>query len=262
VLELTEIALYLPQLPPFLDSLAIVHFSDLHTRRLGPNERRLARLIQRGCDLATCSGDSCWDNWYGFSSPPDVAAAVTVFRHLLAAADRPAALFAVQGNHDPKRFMDRLADLGVGVLANETRRIELPGRGPFNLSGIRCARRKNADICRTLLQADPGLFTICICHYPELAEALAAGGVDLILTGHTHGGQICLPGRRPMVTHSRVGRRYSSGLSRIGPAAVYTTRGIGYSIAPVRLFCPPEAVHLTLRRGDPAETTIRRTVIS
>ena len=158
--------------------------------------------------------------------------------------------------------MDRIASLGVTVLANQTQRIELPGRDPFNLSGIRCYRRTTTDVCKTLLQADPQLFSICICHYPELAEPLAAGGVDLILTGHTHGGQVCLPGRRPIITHSRIGRKFATGLGAIGKARIYTTRGVGYSLLPLRIFCPPEVVRLTLRRGDPANTTIHRTSLA
>ena len=101
VLELTDIALHLPQLPQSLDSLVVVNFSDLHAHRSRSKERIIAELIQQGSDLITCSGDSCWDHWFGQYAAPDVNAAAAVFQHLLSRPNHTPPIYAVQGNHDP-----------------------------------------------------------------------------------------------------------------------------------------------------------------
>jgi predicted MPP superfamily phosphohydrolase len=273
---LTEQSLFLPQAPDFLEGLRILFFSDMHTLGYRNREKQLKQLMTQGCDLLLCGGDSCYEPTVNFwqsseqnnnqKSPsgkersfwqPKVDKALTVWRKLLEGFDCPLGTYVVQGNHDPNIFMRELNQLPVTVLSNECRQLELAGGGRFNLCGINCAGRTQADVVRTLLNVEPGLFTLGVCHYPEKIEALAAGGVDLILCGHTHGGQICLPGGKPLCTHSQTGQKYVAGLERIGASLTYTTRGLGATFAPLRLFCPAEIVRLTLRRGEYERSTNR-----
>jgi len=278
MVKLTEISLYLPQLPDRLEGLRLVHFGDVHTRRCGPRERRLHEIVRQGCDLVLCSGDSCFQlcianpmrdikqdkkpprpglRWNGWVFAPRSDDAVTLFKRLLENHACSLGVYVVRGNHDSSDFIERVAQMGVRVLSNQAARIDLPNGGRFNLAGMLGYGRVTTDIPKTLLEVDPELFTIALCHYPEMAEALATAGVDLILAGHTHGGQICLPTGRAIVTHSCTGRKYTAGLERIGDSYLYTTRGMGQTAVPFRLFCPPEVVRITLHRGDFDRTVVR-----
>jgi len=265
--RLTQVELYWPHLPLELEGLRLLHVGDLHTRGWGAAEEALSRLLaEPRFDLLVCTGDLCYPHRPklfctdhaapeaagrhtagGFRLYPNVATALDVCARLFSRLPRPAV--AVQGNHDPKALMERLAALGVTILANAAAVVPLPGRAPLQVVGVRCANRDRTDAAAALAQLRGGLFTIALCHYPELAEALAAGGADLVLAGHTHGGQLCLPGGRPLMTHSRTGRRYVAGLERLASTLVFTTRGAATTFLHLRLFCPAELALLTLRRG-------------
>ena len=265
----TEISLFLPRLPDFLEGMRLLLASDLYTAGYGRNEKILGSIIRQGADLLLFVGDFCrhmvignpFGSWQepckvGFSAkglafPPQSKRALYVTRKLLQNADFPLGIFAVLGNHDPADFVHDLTRLGVTTLDNETRQLTTFKERRFNICGVNCLSRSSMDIAETVLEMDPSLFTIGLCHFPEMAEPLAGAGVDLILAGHTHGGQICLPDGTPLISHSQTGRKYSSGLERLGDNFIYTSRGLGNSIIPVRVNCPPEITRLTLHRGKP-----------
>ncbi len=106
------------------------------------------------------------------------------------------------------------------------------------------------DAARAALEGAPNIFKIALIHSAELADVAADAGFSLYLAGHTHGGQICLPGGMPIITHMSRHRRYASGLWRHGPMVGYTTAGIGVSGLPVRFNTRGEAVLITLRRAS------------
>jgi hypothetical protein len=278
MLELTEISLHLPQLPDYLRGLRILQVGDLHIRGYGQKERHLRRIISQGCDLLIFTGDFChqlrFSNPFAtqtyeplriglsrqgliFAAHTDLA--LEVCEKLLEECSPTLGAFAVQGNHDPNEFMQHLPRLGVTTLTNETQQVHVSNGSYFNLCGLRGYGRSTIDIAQTMLTTEPALFTIAVCHYPEIGMSLAGAGADLILSGHTHGGQICLPSGRPLVTHSFSGHQYATGLERIGSSFIYTTRGLGCSVIPIRLFCPPEITRITLQHGDHGETTIEAT---
>lgn len=281
MVSLSEIDLYFPHLPQGLDGVVLLHIGDLHTRGFGTKEQCVQQVIDRGADMIFCSGDFCFQmgisnplvrtaklhthdvgfGWRGFSMPPDIPMAKKVVSQLFEKVSCPLGIYAVQGNHDPDAFMPHLADLGIRVLANETIQVETDRSMRFNLFGVRCFERGFVDIPATLSNMDPDLFTIGSCHYPEMAESLAAAGVDLNLAGHTHAGQICLPGGMPIITHNLTGKKYVSGLNRIGTRCVYTTRGIGYSMLPLRFCCSSEIIRFTLKRGPSSQTNQTTTPI-
>ncbi len=274
MLEFTEIELYLPQLPDAMDGLRILHLSDLHTRGYRRREKKLHRWMRenKSYDMVIISGDFCFQ-WRigniftencdqtdllrvgltrdGLVFPPRTGAAIDVCKRLFADCEPELGIYAVQGNHDTDDFMIELAKLGVEVLANETRQIDLADNaGSFNLCGVQCHGRKTCDVAEMLFGLDTSLFTIAISHFPELSEPLVYGGADFILAGHTHGGQVCLPGRRPILTHNRTGHRFATGLERVENSYVVTSRGMGCSLLPIRTFCPPEFARITLHKGD------------
>ena len=277
MLELTEINLYFDQLPSYLDQICILHVTDMHIHSFIKHIHKLRDVMDQGCDMFVLTGDCCYqlrlgnpfygqdqDPYHiglskqGLALVPQSKQALTVCREILNDFRCPLGVFAVQGNHDPDEFMDELAQLGVTVLANQTTQIIASNGERFNLCGIRCYGRKAVDIPQAILDMDPSLFTVALSHYPENAEPLAAAGVDLILSGHTHGGQICMPNGRPVITHSRTNNKYAFGLQYIADSAIYTSRGLGYSFLPIRSFCPPEITRITLFNGKPDKTSIRQ----
>jgi len=282
MVELTELELYWPDLPDELAGLSLIHVSDLHIRGDGPHEKCLRQVLRSPCDMLFGTGDFCYQfrlanpvfrglvsqephpvglSRYGFTGAPHAATAFQVCNDIFAEYRPSLGMFAVKGNHDSEEFMRRLGDIGFTVLANQAVPAQTPAGGRLNVCGIRTSSRSLADIPRALLDLDPNLFTIALCHYPEMTEPLAAAGANLVLAGHTHGGQICLPGRRPLATHSNTGRKYASGLMRTDPGYAYTSRGLGCTTLHLRLFCPPEVTRITLHRGETSQTTLRRTKI-
>ena len=261
-----KVSLHLPRLPESLDGLRILLFGDLHSRGWGINEKRLCRAMRTGFDLLICAGDYSYpEKFYLLKSEKNILEnqaryarqramledrAFVVLEKLFKDFDRPLGSWAVQGNHDTSGFMQRLPSLDINVLMNESRVVQVDGGGQFNLCGLQCGRRTWADTCSTLTKLQPGLFTVGVCHYPEMAEGLAAANVDLILAGHTHGGQICLPGGRPLQTHSRTGKKYFSGREKIGNSVIYTSRGVGATFLPFRTFCPGEITLITLHSSQ------------
>ena len=95
----------------------------------------------------------------------------------------------------------------------------------------------------------PDGFRILLQHSPELLDEAAAASVALYLCGHTHGGQICLPGGIPLMTNIRTPRRYASGLWQHGDMTGYTSVGVGVSVMPLRFFSKGEVAVITLRRA-------------
>jgi uncharacterized protein len=277
VLQFTEIESCWPQLPAAIEGLTILHIGDLHIRRYGRLEKCLMRAVAEPSDLLLCTGDLCHRIWLGNpihhitgTDPakqakksafswfwvPGLSQAREIYIRMIQNANARYGCFTTQGNHDPDKLIDALALQGVNVLANQARQITQPGGGQFNVCGLRCFGRSAVDVPAMLRELKPGLFTIAMTHYPELAEPLAAAGADLILSGHTHGGQFCFPGGKPIVTHSRTGRKYFTGLTRLNNSWLYVTRGLNGSIVPWRICCPPEIVRLTLSRGPFEKTTV------
>lgn len=278
MVELTDISLYLPQLPESMEGVCVVHAGDLHSCCYGRREKILHRVMKQGCDVMIFSGDFCHQvrignlfaegsdqrtplpiglSRHGYVFEPHIDEAVALCKTLLNDVTCRLGVYAVQGNHDPYAFMAKLGGLGVTVLDNQTSQVSGSNGEHFNLCGVSGYGRDASDVPGAALGIDPNLFTLAVSHYPEMAPALAAVGADVILSGHTHGGQICLPGRRAILTHSRTGSRHAVGLNRVGDSYVYTTRGLGTSLLPIRTFCPPEIVRYTLHRGDSAKTIIK-----
>jgi predicted MPP superfamily phosphohydrolase len=105
------------------------------------------------------------------------------------------------------------------------------------------------DIAKSVAGIPAGETAILLSHSADNHVEAAAAGVDLFLCGHTHGGQICLPGGFPLVTSTRLSRRFAAGAWQYGGMAGYTSRGIGTSAIDARFNCAPEATLHTLRRA-------------
>jgi predicted MPP superfamily phosphohydrolase len=161
----------------------------------------------------------------------------------------PAALkVAVLGNHDfwarPERIADAFSEAGVELLINRALRLP-PPHDDLALVGLDDPLTGRAAAEAVAPVADVP-YKLAICHSPDGLYALAQTDVNLLLTGHTHGGAICLPGYRPIVMPSRAGRLYPYGRHQVNGLTLFVSRGVGGSLVPVRAWAPPDVVVFTI----------------
>ena len=155
---------------------------------------------------------------------------------------------AVLGNHDPLDIVEPMTRLGYEVLLNQTITIEHSG-ACFDLLGVddpSYYRTHNLELCLKNCRTSSRLL---LAHSPDLWMRAAEAGIDAYLCGHTHGGQLCLPGGVAIRTNSDAPARMTSGVWHEGTLNGYTSRGAGTSIVNARCFCPPELALHTLTRS-------------
>ncbi len=244
-LRLREEALSLAGLPPALDGLRLLHLSDLHFGHTLPDhEDAVCRLLEGvSADLCVITGDLR----FGHYGPSDhVAPAV---RRMLGGLRLQHGAYAVLGNHDTLAIAETIEAVGLRVLLNEGVAVGVNGAVLW-LAGVDDPHfYRMDDLDAALRGAPPHAFPILLAHTPECAEEAAEKGIGLYLCGHTHGGQIRLPGLGAIMVNARCPRRRALGHWQIGTMHGFTSPGLGFTDAPVRFGCPPEAVLFTLRRG-------------
>lgn len=240
--RLERVTMRFPDLPPALDGLRIGQISDLHLgmRYAAENGRwAVEQMAREQPDLLALTGD-----FVSFES------AIPELPALLAGLPHPRlGAYAVPGNHDywegVPEIIQALAPLGVEFLLNTHRRIDVLGEA-LVVAGIEDMWDGVPDLVGALAGRPDGAFTLLLSHCPDIADEAAALGVRVQLSGHTHGGHICLPGLGSFCL-PRYGWNYPVGHELVGVAQVYVSRGLGG--IPLRLGCPPEATVITLRRG-------------
>ncbi len=160
----------------------------------------------------------------------------------------------IRDNHhtDPAAVTAALEAAGIPVLNNRAARVRWRGESVW-VAGTDDPATNHHDLPRTLAGIPDGSFRILLAHSPDIAWAIRRGSVDLALCGHTHGGQVCLPGGQAIIAGTSLGVDYASGAFLWQGATLFVNRGLGVVMLPVRAFCPPEIAHITLRRGDPAQ---------
>lgn len=253
--RLLRVRLPIADLLPNLDGFTFLYLSDIHARtRWEPVwDSLLTRLQGAQYRLILFGGDLV-------ENRKNPKPALPVVRRLLGELTRQGTtpLYAILGNHDPSYLPRHLLSEPIRYLLCDrvvtSDGIELIGLpGPHSVVS-------NAFICRLPPPSSrtPGVPRIVIGHYPF--HILQAGHVlrpDLYLSGHTHGGQLCLPGGKPLITHDKLPKQYAADLNIFPPNSsaagtgtpLLVSRGLGFSNFQIRLFCPPEAHLITLVRG-------------
>src|SRR5262245_4707267 len=245
-LKLVELELGFPHLPRAFDGYRILHLSDTHLDHfpdLAPVARRLLAGLE--VDMLALTGDVQGR----YHAPVDRSTALLA--QVLADVRVRGPRFAVLGNHDPIAMADILEAQGYEVLINRSAAVERDGQR-LHFTGVDDVNCFFTEVARRALLApasEPAAFRIALVHSAELADFAAGAGYALYLCGHTHGGQICLPGGRPIVTHLTRCRRAARGLWQWDSMTGYTSCGLGVSGPPVRFNCPGEATVITLRRS-------------
>ncbi len=229
-------------LPPLFDGFTILHISDMH---VDMNEVAMQRLIElvgeMRYDLCVLTGDYRGKTFGPFEASLDGVARVR--SHLRDP------VYGVLGNHDTIQMVPGLEAMGIRMLINECEVIARADQR-IHLAGIDDAHFYRMDnIEKAALQIPAGEFSILLSHTPEIYRQAAHANFNLMLSGHTHGGQLCLPGSIPITLESALPRRLGAGPWQYRNMIGYTSVGAGSSVVAVRLNCPPEITLHCLRRG-------------
>jgi predicted MPP superfamily phosphohydrolase len=230
-----------PQVPDSFHGFTILHLSDLHADMNSGAMRRLIELLPTvSYDLCVLTGDYRGKTYGPYQAAIDGLARVRA--HL------QGPVYGVLGNHDTIRMVPALEEIGIRMLLNESDAIERNGE-QIHLVGIDDAHYYRVDNIEKAASSLPAAdFSILLSHTPEIYRQAAHAGFQVLLSGHTHGGQICLPGAIPIILDSVLPRRMGAGAWMYRGMVGYTSVGVGSCILPVRLNCPPEiTLHRLLR---------------
>ncbi|WP_319574992.1 CDP-archaeol synthase [uncultured Desulfobacter sp.] len=233
-----------PNLPPAFDQYTILFISDLHLDCMeGITEK--AREVVHGLspDLCILGGDYRTECWGSYSI------AMENIKNLLADISPQDGIFAVLGNHDCLEMVSPLRERGVRFLINDNAVIERAGDriwiagvdDPYYFEGH--------DLDDAFMSIPKHGFSILVAHTPAIFRAAAGFGPRLYLCGHTHAGQVQIPGIGPVITHARVPRKLVYGQWQFGSMMGYTSSGLGTSGLPIRFGCRGEVALIRLKRG-------------
>ena len=232
-IELRHNVLAHAALPKAFEGFTLLQLSDLHADMSEPAMRRLTGLLD-GLDYDICvlTGD-----YRGPTHGPYERALATL-ADLCARIARP--VYGVLGNHDTICMVPALERMGIRMLLNEAVVISR-GDARIHLAGIDDAHYYRADnIEKAVAGIPPGDFSILLSHTPEIFRQAAHADFKVILSGHTHGGQICLPGGIALKLNAVLPRHMGRGAWRHHAMLGYTSAGAGASMVAVRFNCPPE----------------------
>lgn len=237
-IQVRDNEVWLNRLPAAFDGFTLLHLSDLH---LDMSQEHRSRLVERvqglSYDICVLTGDFRFRTFGPYAPTLDALAALRP--HL---GER---VYAVLGNHDTIRMVPGMEALGIRMLMNESVLLERGGE-TLALVGIDDAHYfRTHNYHKAAADVVPDSCAILLSHTPETYRHAAHADFSLMLCGHTHGGQICLPGGIPILTDSDAPRSIARGAWQHHGMQGYTSVGCGASIVDVRLNCPPE---ITLHR--------------
>lgn len=239
--EKTDI--FIKGLPEKFDGFRIVHISDIHLKRFGKREKKVVEIINELNPSALfTTGDIASSDalkeverfWWGIKTKYG--------------------MWAVQGNWEHKFSMtgERIKEIykkyGVRLLINESDKLYIKDKY-ISIVGVDDPSTLHDNLSLALEKIPENSVKILLSHSPSILDEASRKGISLILSGHSHGGQIAFPWIGSLVK-PRDCNGFISGKYRKNGTQIYVNRGIGTSILPIRLFCPPEITLLRLRSED------------
>jgi len=244
LMEVKQIGVESKDIPESFDGKKVVFISDIH---YGPffSKERVRDLVTEVNDLApdliVIGGD------YVDHSSEDISSCFEELRNLKA----PLGVYGVLGNHDhwgrENLTHEKMTEAGITPLDNKAVWISLVGER-IKLGGVGDLWHDTQNISPTIDGVGVDDFIVLLSHNPDYAEKIKTDKVDLVLSGHTHDGQVTFFWLWAPYTNSKYGQKYRSGFVDTKYAKVYVTRGIGTTILPIRFFARPEITVLNLKR--------------
>jgi predicted MPP superfamily phosphohydrolase len=256
-LDVTEYTIERNNIPKNFDNFKIVHLSDLHNTEFGKDNEKLLKIIkEQKPDAIFVTGDSI-DGFY-----TNIQIPIKLFNEILKICD----IYFVVGNHESRvnittttEFIDTLTDIGVIVLKDSNTYIEKDGE-KIQIIGLKDASDYKLEynnnytekITETINNLDDkNAFSILLSHHPELFNEYKNTNIDLVFSGHAHGGQFRLPLIGGIVAPEQgLFPKFDAGLFNENSTTMVVSRGLGNSIVPVRVNNSPEIIVVTLKTTD------------
>lgn len=235
------------KVPASFDGLRITQISDLQDALFGEHQERLiAKVKTTNPDLIFITGDLVDSNRY------DLERSLQAVRGLVKLAD----VYYVLGNHEVatnkvNEIYEKLSSLGVHVLSNESTIIERDGER-LAIVGIEdpLSGRTTKEMLEIATRnVQPNVLKILLAHRPEVFDTYVEFGIDLVFSGHAHGGQVRIPGIGGLYARGQgIFPKYTAGLYKEGTTTMAVSRGLGNSTVPMRIFNPPEILVMELKK--------------
>ena len=241
-LRKVELEFELPGLPPAFDGYRILQLSDTHLDHL-PELAAAARVLLEGVDvdMLAVTGDI-----HGHPRAP-IERSTALLMEALAGVRVRGPRLAVLGNHNQASMAGLLERMGFDVLVNRSILLRR-GDERLRVTGLDDVNHFYTEAAPAAFDGHDGECRVALVHSAEMADVADRAGYALYLCGHTHGGQICLPGGKPIVTQLTCCRHAAVGLWRQGRMVGYTNSGLGVSSPIVRFNSRGEVAVITLRR--------------
>lgn len=243
-IQIEQVRLELARLPKAFEGFRLLWISDLHLERFDHLPQKVLDMVgPLEYDLCIFGGDSCFEHFYSDK-------ACSMMEHVANGLVKKSQVLGILGNHDFYPIAEMLDKVGFQMLLNENTCLQRDGQKLWFVGVEDCHYFRADDIDEAMRGVPLDTCRILLSHSPELYKQGAAAGFDLCLSGHTHGGQICLPGGISIVSSASVPSPLRRGLWRYGNMLGYTCRGAAASGAPVRFNSRPEITLFTLS-GQP-----------
>ena len=247
-IQVEEVSIKIENLPESFNNTKIAHLTDFHSYEFGKREKRVLEILDSiDPDFIFITGDfidhrtkdisSCQEFWSELGNRYQ------------------GRVYSVLGNHeywidhiDASSIKKLLEESGIVVLSNENEKI-FQGDEYIYLLGVDDPHTGNDDLKKSAINTYENIPKILLAHSPDIIndlESLERENIDLILAGHTHGGQVVIPFMRPYWTPTKNRGKYASGLFEINEMNLYVNRGIGMAAYPIRFNCPPEITVIEL----------------
>jgi len=241
-IQVTNNEIALSGLPKNFQGFTLLHLSDLHVDMYDKATNALLDVIASlEYDVCVMTGD------YRARTYGDTSQSMLGMQRVAEVVKQP--VYGVLGNHDSITMVPALESYGIQMLLNESVTVSR-GNDNLHIAGVDDAHYFRVEnIAKSAEQIVDDSVSIMLSHTPEIYRQVAHAGFNIMLSGHTHGGQICLPGGVALITVCDVPRRFVKGRWHFRGMEGYTSVGTGSCGVPLRFFCPPEITLHTLRKA-------------